>query len=41
MSATIGHFRAKGVFDDAEDNIFNVEVPPPLYEIVTELYEGV
>jgi len=41
MTATIGHFRAKGVFDDAEDNIFNVEVPPPVYEIVTELYEGV
>lgn len=41
MSATIGHFRAKGIFDDPADNIFNVEVPPPVYEIVTELYEGV
>lgn len=41
LTATIGHFRAKGVFEDPSDNIFNVEVPPPLYEIVTELYEGV
>jgi len=41
MSATIGHFRAKGVFTEPADDIFNVEVPPPLYEIVTELYEGV
>lgn len=39
MSATIGHFRAKGIFDDPADDIFNVEVPPPQYEIVTQLYE--
>lgn len=41
MSATAGHFRAKGIFEDPADDIFNVEVPPPLYQIVTELYEGV
>ena len=41
MSAIIGHFRAKGVFSEPADDIFNVEVPPPLYEIVTELYQGV
>jgi len=39
LTAELGIFRPKGTFAEAEDNIFNVEVPPPVYEIVTEISE--